>query len=169
MNPSQYPHSTDKGNQDSESVSHLPKMTQRWNGSVLTRICLYPHQHQPLTSLPPCWTKVKTGLPTEVTEGWELKPCISTQDVALSGCLRLPTSFGGSQRGSYPGHKAGHQLPGGHVESLGNSDNQTKAWRWKAGWAQPGCQVETPSVKAALNTGCVPLLQSASTLGYYEE
>lgn len=102
-------------------------------------------------------------------EGWELKPCISTQDVALSGCLRLPTSFGGSQRGSYPGHKAGHQLPGGHVESLGNSDNQTKAWRWKAGWAQPGCQVETPSVKAALNTGCVPLLQSASTLGYYEE
>lgn len=102
-------------------------------------------------------------------EEWELKPYISTQDVAVSGCLRLPTSFGGSSVNTTLDIRLDTSWPRGHAGSLGKCDNQTKAWRWKAGWAQPGCQVETPSVKAVLNTACIPLLQSASTLGYYEE
>lgn len=65
--------------------------------------------------------------------------------------------------------KLGNSWPGGDARGLGRGDKQTKAWRWRAVWTQPGCLVETPSVKAALNTGCIPLLQSASTLGYYEE
>lgn len=80
-----------------------------------------------------------------------------------------PPALVGSNTGPTWDTKQGTGWPGGDAGGLGRGDRRTKAWRRRVGWAQPGCQVETSRVKAALNTGCIPLLQSASTLGYYEE
>lgn len=63
-------------------------------------------------------TEVEPGLPAEVVRKRELKPSISTQDVALSGCLRLPTSFGGSNVGTTLDIRLGTGCPGVMLRAL---------------------------------------------------
>lgn len=66
-------------------------------------------------------------------EEWELKPSISTQDVALSGCLRLPASFGGSNVGTTLDIRLGTSFPGVMLRALAKVTT-----RQRPGGGRPG-------------------------------